>query len=68
MVVSDVSECCSRRGLKSKSLLVGLSFVSVPSSSSVFGNGVDLASGTAHVAGVRSNDLLEGCLPIIGES
>ena len=67
MVVSDVSERCSRRGLGSKPLHVRLLFVSIPSFSSVIGNGVNLASGTADGAGVGSNNLLEGCLPMIGD-
>ena len=68
MAVSDVSERCSRHDLRSKPLLVGLLFVSVPSFSSAIGNGVDLASVAADGIGVGSTDLLESCLHIIGDS
>ena len=68
MFVSDVSERCNRRVLSSKPLVVGLLFVSVPSSSSAIGNVVDFAPGVTDGAEVGNNDLLGDCLQIIGDS
>ena len=63
---SLVSDCSSRRGLDFNPTLVGLLFSSKSPLSSAAEKGVDLASGPTEGPGVVDNDLLGGCLPMIG--
>ena len=64
---SFVFDCCSRRDLGFKPILVGFLFSPRYPSSSLAENGVDLAPESTEGAGVVDDDLLRGCPAIIGD-
>ena len=61
------SDCSSRRGLDFNPTLVGLLFSSNSPLSSAAEKGVVFASEPTKGPGVVNNDLLGGCLPMIGD-